>query len=349
MSEITYIKNGKEGKRNIFFRKKDIFSVTKNLLNDKEYTISEDIEWLHMKNCNLESASKFFCKNKDTVVLLENCWFNNINFYGGNIVIEAPKVKGSYSSRPITMAFRNNDRVEWRLDDKEPMNNIISYETRVGVKELAITGTAIDSLFSIYGHIDYVEIKDLNAVNCTFEANNARTMTIKDSKLEKIGIHIKRGNLQIENSTISSNNPPVLRLESESLSMNNTVLESSYIVLPNGNYSPKDGRLYFNDDKESGDQANSRTTMISLLKTIREKAKQGIGDQSTEMSDKMNRYFSPTIKSHQEQIEKYAELIVKEQEEIAKLQSQQEQITTAVENKLMKRKVREIVPTINRK
>ena len=63
MSEITYIKNGKEGKRNIFFRKKDIFSVTKNLLNDKEYTISEDIEWLHMKNCNLESTSKFFCKN----------------------------------------------------------------------------------------------------------------------------------------------------------------------------------------------------------------------------------------------------------------------------------------------
>ena len=86
-----------------------------------------------------------------------------------------------------------------------------------------------------------------------------------------------------------------------------------------------------------------------MFLTIRKKAKQGIGDQSTEMSDKMNRYFSPTIKSHQEQIEKYAELIVKEQEEIAKLQSQQEQITTAVENKLMKRKVREIVPTINRK
>lgn len=359
MQTISYIKEGKEVTTNKlshqFFGTRKAYLIKLDHLKRKEIEVLENVELLHFRNFNFTDTIRFHCQNKDTILILEDCNFeNHINFHQGNIVLDKPSYIGSFPD----INFFNNDEVELILDDKQEENRHTlekCYTMNSRVKSLTVTGKMISSCIKTLSSVEKLHLKNLTYKQfrngAIYVISNVENIKIEGSDIEEFSLSYWCKNLEIRNSTIKATHS--IDTRGSNVVLENTSLKAPQIISCKGIYT-QDEKLYFstNDSEASGNRKLAETSIISSLKALTSQAERSCQIQKEQIAEEVAERYEETLEDYQRwlrydrtQRDYYESEIEKSENAIKGLETEKREVMNNVNNCLKKQKIKTLVST----
>lgn len=271
---INYRKEGEE--KTIIASTKDVFETRGigHFSSDRnKLTIDEDIEFLHLKNVSLLGLNEIECKNKETILFIENCELYPLTiFRKGNIILEIPRIVSENEEYySYHLLFCENEYVEFLLGNQG------NYENKIfqinGVKNLRITGNASKLIIKEVNRNERSNLQNLyikQTAHYFADVLESQNIYIEESEVESLA-NLRYKKLNISDSTISSSyNNDILNLNQGEVHIKNSLLKGKKIIFPKEIQEPANSNLMYFGELNKENLLVARFNLISCLKQIQE-------------------------------------------------------------------------------
>lgn len=319
--EITYIKDGEEVTKRI----PEYVARTSNIIysvGSNSITVAEDIELLHIKNLHCNEDIWVTCSNKDTILILEDCYFTEYaTFKKGNLSIINPQFMDKIHYYGNGPRYEGTELHIWDTEDIDLTLGKRNAEDRemhkfriVNGKNITISGDAsnirIESSSTEDNIISRTKLHLKNVENFNFDELKAPNIIIEDSDKIEFNIDNNYKQLEIINSSVKIDCNVLGRCQYEGgsvTSIKNSLLEiagDSVMISDNVYHATDENKrlLFLNDEcSQNGNRIVAATNLVSCLKAISrlaiEEGNKGFTEihtryreETTEIEEEMKKY-----------------------------------------------------------
>lgn len=358
--EIIYIKDGKE----ITKRIPEYAARTSNIIysvGSNSITVAEDIELLHIKNLHCNEDIWITCSNKDTILILEDCYFTEVvAFKSGHISIVNPLFMDKihyYGNGPryegTRLYFYDTEDIDLTLGKRNAEDREMHKFRIVNGKNITISGDASNIKIESLKRCTKFHLK--NVENFIFDELKAPNIIIEDSDKIEFNIDNNYKQLEIIDSSVKIDCNVLGRCQYEGgsvTSIKNSLLEiagDSVMISDNVYHATDENKrlLFLNDEcSQNGNRIVAATNLISSLKAISrlatEEGNKGFteiharyGGKTTEIEEEMKKY--------RQQIAYYNSLLKDAQTKINEISDQEHIACDKYQEEVNKKNIKSLI------